>query len=76
MERKRTDSRKQTGKARKGNAGGASAQPAFPGAAGERPFSAVGQVIAPGRVSGAETGTHQGESDCHHRAPGIPALYR
>lgn len=67
MERKRTDSRKQTGKARKGNAGGA---------AGERPFSAVGQVIAPGRVSGAETGTHQGESDCHHRAPGIPALYR
>ena len=38
-------SRQQTGKTRKGNAGGASARPGFPGAAGARSFSAVGQVI-------------------------------
>ena len=36
--RKQTDSRQQTGKTRKGNAGGASARPGFPGAAGARPF--------------------------------------
>ncbi|PIM81724.1 hypothetical protein CT151_25640 [Raoultella planticola] len=38
--RKQTDSRQQTGKTRKGNAGGASARPGFPGAAGARPFEA------------------------------------
>ena len=36
--RKQTDSRQQTGKTRKGNAGGASARPGFPGAAGARSF--------------------------------------
>ena len=43
--RKQADSRQQTGKTRKGNAGGALARPGFPGAAGARSFSAVGQVI-------------------------------
>ncbi|HBX5941165.1 TPA: hypothetical protein MH583_26295 [Klebsiella pneumoniae] len=38
--RKQTDSRQQTGKTRKGNAGGASARSGFPGAAGARPFEA------------------------------------
>ena len=38
--RKQTDSRQQTGKTRKGNAGGASARPGFPGAAGARSFEA------------------------------------
>ena len=36
--RKQTDSRQQTGKTQKENAGGASARPGFPGAAGARPF--------------------------------------
>ncbi len=38
--RKQADSRQLTGKTRKGNAGGASARPGFPGAAGARPFEA------------------------------------
>ncbi|PAT22488.1 hypothetical protein CJ307_31790, partial [Klebsiella quasipneumoniae] len=38
--RKQADSRQQTGKTRKGNAGGASARPGFPGAAGARSFEA------------------------------------
>ncbi|ARZ96414.1 hypothetical protein AM373_27135 (plasmid) [Klebsiella pneumoniae] len=38
--RKQTDSRQQTGKTLKGNAGGASARPGFPGAAGARSFEA------------------------------------
>ncbi|HBY0347235.1 TPA: hypothetical protein MIO15_30775, partial [Klebsiella pneumoniae subsp. pneumoniae] len=37
-ERKQANSRQQTGKTRKGNAGGASARPGFPGAAGARSF--------------------------------------
>lgn len=36
--RKQADSRQQTGKTRKGNAGGASARPGFPDSAGARPF--------------------------------------
>ncbi|MDU7860656.1 MAG: hypothetical protein E7J66_27050, partial [Klebsiella pneumoniae] len=42
---KQEDSGQETGKTRRGNAGGASARPGFPGAAGARPFGAVGQVI-------------------------------
>ncbi|QAZ94576.1 hypothetical protein EJC76_01915 (plasmid) [Klebsiella pneumoniae] len=41
--RKQTDSRQQTGKTRKGNAGGASARPGFPGAAA-RGLSRRGQT--------------------------------